>query len=447
MTSDRSLLKTILKIGLPIALQNFVLTSLNLVDNIMIGSRGEVSLAAVSLSNRIYFILIISIFGISSGLGMFTSQYFGAKDTGNIKKTVGIGLTLAFALSFTVAALTFFFPQQILSVFSKDALLLQKGSEYLKIVSFSYVPMALGYIFVYNSRSVHLTKLPMISSIIALSLNTILNYILINGKLGFPVLDVKGAAIATLISRLIETILLLTLIFRTKDHPLKGTLKQYFSYTFEMFRRVMKKAIPVIVNEASWSIGMSVYFIAYGVMGAKAVASIQVALTVSDLFWAGLIGFCNAVAVIIGNHLGARQLTMAERIARKSMWFTLIGSAVLGLIYFMTGKFIASIFNFEAETIKSSINVITVNAAYMVVKGLNFMIIVGILRSGGDAKFCMLTEGLTIFVIGIPLAFLSVYVFKLPVYLCVAVVYFEEVIKLAIVYSRYRSKKWLNVLI
>jgi len=447
LVDNKSFIEKIIKIGLPIAMQNFVLTSLNLVDNIMIGSRGEVAFAAVSLSNRLYFVLLITIFGVLSGMGIFTSQYWGIKDTKNIKKIVGMGLSVAFVISASVTLLAFFFPTQILSIFSKEPDLLLKGASYLKIACFSYVPLALGYVFTFNSRSIHKAKLPMIASIIALSLNTILNYILINGKLGFPVLGVKGAAIATVISRTLEAIILIVIIFNTKNHPLKGTLKEYFSFSSKMFKKVINKTIPVIINEASWAIGMSIYFIAYGALGSKAIASIQVALTISDLFWAFLIGFGSAVSVIIGNYLGANKIEKAAAIAKKAIVFNIIATIILAFIYLLTGGFVASIFNFDQATIKNSIKTIIVSAIYMPIRGMNFLLIIGILRSGGDTKFCMITDLITIYLIGIPLAFISVYLFKLPVHIILSIVYFEEVVKTTILLYRYKSKKWLNVLI
>ena len=444
---NKSFVQKIIKIGLPIAIQNFVLTSLNLVDNIMIGTRGEIAFAAVSLSNRLYFVLLITIFGVLSGMGIFTSQYWGVKDTKNIKRIVGMGLTITFILSFSVTALAYFFPKEILSIFSKEPELLEKGASYLKIACFSYIPLSLGYVFTFNSRSIHRAKLPMIASIIALSINTILNYILINGKLGFPVLGVKGAAIATVISRVLEVLILVTIIFNTKGHPLKGKLKEYFSFTSKMFKTVMKKTIPVIVNEASWSVGMSIYFIAYGALGSKAIASIQVALTISDLFWAFLIGFGSAISVIIGNYLGAKKIEKAVIIAKKSMIYNLVATFILGIIYLITGRYVASIFNFDAATIHNSLNTIIVSALYMPIRGMNFLLIIGILRSGGDTKFCMLIDLFSIYIIGIPLAFLAVYVFNFPVHIVLAVVYFEELVKVFILYKRFKSKKWLNVLI
>ncbi|MCK5812425.1 MAG: MATE family efflux transporter [Clostridiales bacterium] len=442
-----SLLRKILKIGLPIAMQNFVLTSLNLVDNIMIGSRGEVALAAVSLSNRLYFFFIITIFGVLSGMGIFTSQYWGVKDKENIIKIIGMGFLVCFSIAAVFAIIAFTFPSQILSLFSSDLELLAKGTTYLKIVCFSYIPLALSYVYIYNSRSIHRTKLPMVVSIIALSINTLLNYILINGKLGFPVLGVKGAAIATLIARCIEMIILFTIIYRSKNHPLRGTLNQYFSFSSTLFKKVMKKAIPVILNEASWSLGMAIYFIAYGALGVAAIASIQVALTISDLFWAFLIGFGNAISVIVGNHLGAREIDKAKHIAKVAMLYNFIGTLILSGIYLLTGRFVASIFNFDQKTIQDSINTIIVSASFMCVRSMNFLLIVGILRSGGDTKFCLVIDFLSIYLIGVPLAFFSVHVLKLPVHLCLAVVYTEEIVKFIIVYIRYKSDKWINVLI
>lgn len=186
LTTNKALLPKVIKIGLPIAIQNFVGTALNLVDNMMIGTQGEAALAAVSLSNRIFFVLIITLFGAYSGLGIYSSQYWGKKDIANIRKVMGIAFTLGLALSTIFFIGTISFPTQILSLFSRDAVVLEKGASYLRIASFTYIIVAIEYVYSYTSRSVHRTKIPMIASIIALSLNTFLNYLLINGNWGAP---------------------------------------------------------------------------------------------------------------------------------------------------------------------------------------------------------------------------------------------------------------------
>ena len=447
LTQNKALIPKILKIGLPIAIQNFVGTALNLVDNMMIGSQGEAALAAVSLSNRIFFILIITLFGIYSGLGIYSAQYWGKKDIVSIKKIMGIAFTLGLSLSviFTIGTITF--PTQILSLFSRDAVVLEKGSNYLTIAAFTYIPVAITYVYSYTSRSVHRTKFPMAASIVALSINTFLNYLLINGNWGAPELGVRGAAIATLTARIIELILLFTIIYKSKDHPLAGHISEFFSFTKDMFTKVVKTAIPVIINESAWSIGVSVYFIAYGFLGTAAIAAAQVSLTISDLIWAFLIGMGNATAVIVGNEIGAGKLANAFIIAKKLVKMEFIASFFLAIIYAAIGYGIVGWFGLSQETTQLALKCIIVNAAFIPIRLLAFVYIVGILRSGGDTKFCMFLDLSMVWLMGIPLAFFAVLVLKLPIYWAMCIVLTEEIVKVIIAARRFKSKKWINILI
>ncbi|MFO7636728.1 MAG: MATE family efflux transporter [Clostridia bacterium] len=443
---NKGILQKLIRVGLPIAMQNLVATALNLVDNVMIGSRGEIALTAVTLSNRVFFILAITLYGVYSGMSIYTSQYWGKKDMVNIRKVMGMAMSLGFLLSFSVSILTQAFPRQIVGLFIDDPEVLAQGTDYLRIAALSYVPMAITFMFSFTSRSVHRAKIPMMTSIIALSTNTFINYLLINGNLGFPELGVKGAAIATVISRILEMILLLSIIYLAKDHPLAAKLKEMFSYGFPMFRKVFRTVLPVIINESAWSIGVSVYYVAYGFLGTASVAALQVSLTISDLFWAFLIGIGNATAVLVGNQLGAENIQKAYHTARRLIVISLYISVFLAVFYLLAGNSMASLFRLSPDSMEIARMCIIVNAFYMPVKMLAFIFIVGIFRSGGDTRFCMLLDIGAIWVVGVPLAFLCVLVFKLPVYWCLAIVFSEEILKVVISFFRFKNRKWINVL-
>jgi len=447
LTNNRTLVQKILKIGLPIAIQNFVGTLLNLVDNMMIGSRGEEALAAVSVSNRIFFIMIITLFGAYSGLGIFTAQYWGKKDLVNIKKIMGMAFTLGIALASAFTLVILIFPSEIISIFIREDVVIQKGSSYLSIAAFTYIPVAIAYVFAYTSRAVHRTKVPMTASIIALSINTFLNYLLINGNWGMPELGVRGAAIATLTARLIELTLLIVIIYKSKDHPLAGKLREFFSYNLAMFRKVIKTAFPVIVNESAWVVGVSVYFIAYGFLGTAAIASAQVALTISDLIWAFLIGMGNATAVLVGNEIGANRIESAFNASKRLVRMEFIVTLFLAAAYAAFGYAIAGLFGLTDATKELATKCIYVTAAFIPVRQLGFVYIVGILRSGGDTRFCMFLDIGMVWFIGIPMAFFAVLVLKLPIYWAMVLINIEEIIKVVIARRRFLSRKWINVLV
>ncbi|MBN2884156.1 MAG: MATE family efflux transporter, partial [Clostridia bacterium] len=349
--------------------------------------------------------------------------------------------------STTFTLVTLLLPAELISIFSRDPEVIQKGTSYLSIAALTYIPVSLSFVFSYTSRSVHRTKIPMIASIVALSINTFLNYLFINGNWGMPELGVRGAAIATLTARLVELTLLMLIIYNSKDHPLAGKLKEFFGFSFAMFKRVLKTAFPVIINESAWVVGVSVYFIAYGFLGTAAIASAQVALTISDLIWAFLIGMGNATAVLVGNQLGANKIESAFSIAKRLVKMEFVVTLFLAVIYAAFGYLIAGLFGLTDETKDMATKCIYVTAAFIPIRQLGFVYIVGILRSGGDTRFCMFLDIGMVWFLGIPLAFLAVLVFKLPIYWAMAIINIEEVLKVVFARHRFLSKKWINVLV
>ncbi|HRX42098.1 MAG TPA: MATE family efflux transporter, partial [Clostridia bacterium] len=393
------------------------------------------------------FIMIITLFGAYSGLGIYTAQYWGKKDIVNIKKIMGMAFTIGLILSTFFTIGTLFFPSEIISIFLRDPVVIEKGASYLSIAAFTYIPVSIAFVFSYTSRSVHMTKFPMAASIIALSINTFLNYLLINGNWGMPELGVRGAAIATLIARVIELFLLIIIIYKSKDHPLAGKIKEFFSFNFSMLKRVIKTAFPVIINESAWVLGVSVYFIAYGFLGTAAIASAQVAMTISDLIWAFLIGMGNATAVLVGNQLGANQIESAFSISKRLVKMEFIATLFLAALYALFGYMIAGLFGLTDETKELATKCIYVTAAFIPIRQLGFVYIVGILRSGGDTRFCMFLDIGMVWLLGIPVAFFAVLVLKLPIYWAMALINIEELLKVIIARRRFLSRQWINVLV
>ena len=278
-------------------------------------------------------------------------------------------------------------------------------------------------------------------------INLGLNYVLIFGKFGMPKLGVRGAALATLIARVIEFALMVTFVYSNSEHPLAGKPKELFSFDKEMFRRVLKTSLPVIISEGGWSIGNSVYYIAYGMLGASALAVVQVASTINDLFQSVFFGIGNASAVMIGNELGRREEEKAYSYAVVFLKMTFIVNLVMSVSLFLSEGAVISLYDFDAATNSMLANTITVYAIYMLPKMFTYVLFCGILRSGGDTRFCMMLDLMGVWIIGVPLAFLGVLVLKLPLHLVVAMVFFEEWVKLVFASLRFKSKKWAHTLI
>lgn len=444
---NNEFLNTLIVIAIPVIIQNMISIGLNMIDTVMVSELGENAISAVGLANRIYFIFTTICFGIYSGASIFIAQYWGAKDTDSIKKVFGIDLAIGTLLSFVFSIVVFFFRDSLMRIFIDDVNVIALGSEYLKVIAFSYFFTAISFAFSFNCRAIHRLKLPTAISAVALLINTFLNWVLITGNLGFEALGVEGAAIATAIARLFEFVALIYFIYKDKGHPLAGSLKELTSWDLNMLKKVLKTSFPVILSETAWSVGTSVYFIAYGFMGSSAIAVVQIAFNISDFFQTLFFGIGNASAVMVGNEIGKNDIDNALDYSNKFVKITAVLSIVLAVLLLVFKDLIITFFNLEPTTSMALSKTLVVYSLYFAPKMFSYMFICGILRAGGDTKFCMFLDIITIWFIGVPLSFISVLVFKLPIHLVIAVVFSEEILKSITVIKRYKSKKWINNLI
>ncbi|AKL94744.1 Na+ driven multidrug efflux pump [Clostridium aceticum] len=443
---DIQFYKTLLAIALPIALQNLISSSLNLVDTIMIGKVGEIEIAAVGLANQFFFIFVLLLFGINSGSSIFISQFWGKKDVANIRRVLGIALVFGGIISLIFAGFALFLPQMVLKFFTKDVQTIALGSTYLSVVSLSYLATAVSFSYSFGARSIGEAKLPMIISSISLVANTILNYLFIFGMGFIPPMGVKGAAFATLLSRIIEMFLLLWIIYY-KEHPLAGKVKEMLDLSKSFLRNFFKTTSPVILNEGFWSLGMTMYLAAYARISTEAVAAVHISSTVQNLFMVIAFGIANACTIMIGNEIGANHQEKAISYAKK---FSILGVLIglfIGITLFLSTPFIVSFFNISDVVRHSAIQILTVFSVVMSAKVFNAILVVGILRGGGDTKFSLFLEMGSVWLIGVPLAFLGALVLKLPVYWVVALVSLEEIVKALIGIPRVISKKWVRNII
>jgi putative MATE family efflux protein len=436
--------RTLATIAAPITFQHLIGTSLNMVDTMMIGSLGAEAIAAVGIANRIFFLFILFVFGGFSGMSIFTSQFWGKKDLKNIHRVQGIMVSFGFLISGLFMAVALIFPKVIMGIFIDDPEVVALGVSYLRIAAYSYPLTALTFAYSYASRSVHRTKLPMTASMVALSANTLLNYTLIYGNFGFSAMGVQGAATATVVSRCLEMVILLGVIYFRKGHPLAASRREMRDYDLAMVKRVMKTSAPVFVNEATWALGVTVYYIAYGFLGTEAVAVVQICYVVSDFFQSLFMGIGNAAAVMIGNEIGAGKETRAYQYGKKYLRMAFVLAIIIGTALYGSRAGIVGFYSLDAATKASLMKALAVVAVFQLPKMFTYVMIVGVLRSGGDTRYCMILDIIGVWVIGVPLAFISTLVWHLPVHWVLACVFFEEILKSFITIPRFKSKRWVN---
>ena len=329
---DRSFLRELLIIAIPISFQQLINASLNMIDVIMVGQLGEASIAALGLSNQVFFVLILILFGATSGMAIFTAQYWGKREIVPIRKVLGMSLIVAvfFGLIFTLVAV--FIPETALGFYTKDTEVISLGSSYLRIVGLTYIPVAIATAYIAVLRSVQLIRLTVIATISALIFKTILGYGLIFGIAGLPALGVRGAAIGTAAGRTLELVLLLILVY-TQKTPLAANPLTFFSFDMSFFGRVLKTALPAVANELFWSLGITTYNAIYAHIGTDSIAAINVNATIEELGFVIFIGLGNACAVLVGNRIGAGRKEEAYEIVRRVVIMGMIFAMSVGLDY------------------------------------------------------------------------------------------------------------------
>jgi putative MATE family efflux protein len=441
---DKKFLKDMLVIAIPIALQNLITSSLNMVDTLMISELGKSSIAAVGLANQLFFFYSLIIFGINSGSSIFISQYWGKKDTENIKRVLGLAVSFSAiaGLLFTIIAL--FFPETVMRFFIKEPMVVKLGSDYLRVVSLSYIITGISFAYSIASRSIGKANMPMVVAGFSFITNTVFNYLLIFGKFGFPELGVKGAAYGTLIARIVEIVFILYFVYKDIE-PLAAKVSELFNWTKDFIKRYLRTIYPVIINEALWALGQVMYSAAYARIGEEATAAVQVSSTIQNVFFVLVRGLANACTVMVGNKIGAGDEEESYDYAIQFLIMSTLAGLILGGALALTPDLTLKLFrNLDSDVYTLSRKLIIIGGMFYFIRTFNSTLIVGVLRGGGDTNFSMYLEMGAVWLIGVPLAFMGVLLFKMPVYIVFILVSFEEIVKAVIGFPRVKSKKWIR---
>ncbi len=443
---EKIFFRALTRLALPIIAQNLISASMNLIDVAMIGQLGETSVAAVGLANQAFFILILILFGISTGSAIFTAQFWGQKDVASIRRVLGICLALATgaAAVFTLIALSF--PTQFLGVYSKDPEVIRLGSGYLRIVSASYMVTAITNSFASILRSTEEVRLPMFVSAASILLKTSLGYLLIFGRLGFPEMGIQGGAVSTVIARFFECAALVTLAYRRKTAA-AASLQELNGFKGGLLRRYLRTVLPVAFNEFMWSLGITTYNLVYAHISTEAIAAMNIVSSIENLAFVLFLALSDATGILIGNRIGAGDEETAFNYARRSLVLGILGAVVMGVLILLIRDAVISLYNISALSLQYVNTVLIISAATMWVRVSNLLVIVGVLRAGGDTRFGMLLDLSGVWAIGVPLALLGGFVLHLPVYFVYLMVMTEEMVKLGIGLWRFSSRRWINNLV
>ncbi len=435
-------MKSLCKIAVPVTLQSMLQASFSIVDQIMIGQLGETNISAVGLGSNFSLIFSVVIGAVGAVAGILIAQFMGAED----KKEAWCSFDVSLICGIMISALFFLaagaFPLQILGLYTEDMSIINTGAVYFRIVAFSYIPMAVSNILSAWLRCREHATIPFLASFGAVAVNTGLNYLLIFGKFGFPRMEIKGAAIATLISQLFNLVFIVIgfVVCNRRDGD-----KPVLSLRFKKItiRDYLVMIMPILVSEFLWSLGQNVESAVYGHLGTSNLAAYTLTGPIQGLIVGALSGLSAAAGVMVGKRLGRKEYDEAYAESKKIMYAGLAGSVVVASLLILLAGVYTGLYRVDNSVKELGRILLIVFALYAPVKVENMILSGGIIRSGGNTKIIMVIDIVGTWCIGIPLCLLAAYVFRWGIVGVYALLTTEEIFRLAVALVIFRKRKWM----
>ena len=436
-------LRQVAALTIPMAIQNLINTGVMAADVIMIGRVGEKVLSGSSLAGQIYFVLNLIMFGTASGASVLIAQYWGRHDGKTIEKVMGIALRISLLAAFVFWIATLLIPSHLMRLFTNDPEVIEYGVQYLQIVKYTYFIEAIAVMYLNLIRNLQRVMISTVVYSVQLVANVIGNAILIYGLFGMPALGIRGAAVATLIARLIG--LSITLWYAVcKNDDVKIRIRYIFRTEKILNQDFTKYSLAVVANELLWSIAMSLHASIIGHLGSSAVAAQSVANVVRQFATVVTFGIANSAAIMIGMEIGQGKIEKAERYGAYFLRLAVLVGMIGGGLILLVRPFVISGMHFSGTVASYANSFLFVMAYYCVFVSFNAVSIVGIFRAGGDTKVGLIIDCSTMYFGSILLGFLTAFVFKLPVPVVYVFITCDEILKMPIAYWRYKKKYWLK---
>lgn len=446
---SKEFIKKVLNIALPIVLSHLLITSFGIADTIMVKfiPRG---ISGVGLASQISNVCGTIMFAFSVGVGMFIAQFFGDKKEKGIRKTFALLLILAFILGLLFTVLGLFFPKPILQIFTDDPVVLDIGVRYIKIVALSYIPNLLSIAFSTAYRNIQDTKMNFIIQTISATINVVFNWLLIFGIWIFPEMGIEGAALATLISAIFN--LGFNIIYGVLSKQIfMAKINDFFTcFNKKFIKQVMKKSIPLLINETMFSVGSMLYIVIFNKLGTDAYEGYRITETIIGLLFAVSYGLSAAVSSMTGACLGADDNEQAQEYGNNFVKMGLFLSLAMGLIVILTAKPLVNLFNSDevtAASIKIAITLMYVMALRITLK-MFINVLFAIFRAGGHSRFVMFMDSGIMWLVGLPIAFIGYrYLGITNIAILFLVMQVESVIRIVVGLKEYYTYSWQNNII
>ncbi len=446
--NDKDFWKTAVRLSIPVALQNLLTSSFVLADTLLVSSLGTVALSSVGMMGQWNFLMNMILVGFCSATTVFISQFWGVKDVKKIRHIGGISILFALAVAVIFTVISLVIPSGVVRIFNSNQDVIATGTEYLKVVAFSFIPIALTNILASILRAVENVKLPMYASAFTTVLNIFLDYSMIFGKFGFPEMGIKGAALATSISAWLGVVLIVLIsVFQKNILVVKG--KEYFQFSKKELSSYISKAAPVVLNEGMWGGGTFVYNVIFANMGYEYFSALTIVRSFENIAFVIFIGLCSAASVMIGKSIGQGEIKRGLLESKRFMFIVPVCAIVIAILIIVFRMQLVSVFNMGnniSETaIETAMSLMLIYAIAFPFRMMPYLEVVAIFRSGGDTITGAKYELLSLWALSVPATLIAVYVFKVPFLVAYAIMYiFEDIPKNIFCMKFYLSKKWIK---
>ena len=440
---DKDFKKKLIEIALPVTVQCLMQSSLSLIDQIMIGSLGSQCIAGIGLAGKFTSLFSVTVAAIVTAAGILISQYFGAKNERGVRDSFYLPLYLSLILVVIFYLLSVCLPVQVMSLYANDKNTVAKAASYLIYRTPGYLACVITMFISTLLRNMNRAKLPAIAGIIAIITNTVMNWFLIYGIWLFPRLEEAGAALATVISQILEMLIVLTLFIREKKRN-NIFLKPTFHFSKDFSKNNFAILMPILIGEFLWSLGENVYAVIYGHLGTEACAAMTLMFPIQGIAIGALCGVSSAAGIIVGNSLGADNNDRAYSEAISFVKFTVGTGILIGIVVCAISPIYVKLFNVAPETRQITIKILIAFALVFTAKVFNMVVGGGVLQSGGQTKFMTLINIIGPWAFGVPMGFLAAYCFKLSIWWVYLILSLEEYVRLIISVWLLKSKRWMK---
>lgn len=442
---NKQIYKKIAFIAIPIALQNLINVGVGMMDTLMIGNISETQLSGIAQAGQPYFLFTLLIFGLASGSCVITAQYWGQKQIDPIKKILGLVLKIAMASGILLGIAVMSQPTFFMELFTNEQAVIEAGVQYLRIIGFSYVFSAFTGVFLIVLRSVENVNISMMVYGISFVINVFLNWVFIYGNLGFPRMEIQGAAIATLIARIVEALVTYYYI-RFKEKALCFRARDLFTNARDYYRTLIRYSIPVLFSELHWGLGISVQAAIIGRLGANVLAAFSLVNILQQLAGVALIGVGAAAGILIGQEIGKDDIPHAKELAKVLIKISLGLGTVISILVILLSPYAPRLIQASPETSSYIIAMLWVASYMLFFQAINTVLLMGVLRGGGDTLYCAKLDVATLWILKLACGIFAAFYLKLDPIFVYFILLSDEMLKCFAAYPRYKRDQWIHVI-